>query len=50
MRKNRKEDLEDFGELDELEIQPLTDEDLRDVGAGIGLEGQICSTESCSCY
>jgi len=50
MHKNRKEHLDDFDELDELEIQPLTDDDLRDVGAGIGREGQICSTESCSCY
>lgn len=50
MRKNRKEDQKEFDELDELEIQPLTDDDLAAVGAAIGLEGEVCSFESCSCF
>jgi len=50
MHKKRKEDPQEFDELDELEIQPMTDEDLEAVGAGAEGDAQYCSLFSCSCF
>ena len=50
MQKTKKEELSEFDELDGLEIQPLTDEDLAVVGGGGDSEIESCSTSSCSCF
>lgn len=50
MQKSKKEELSEFDELDGLEIQPLTDEDLAVVGGGFGRDIESCSTDQCSCF